>query len=265
MTHGCHLRFDRPSSLKAHKAVKHTEERPFECQTCGKAFATNHLLKQHIKIMHTNSTERIVCGIDGCNKRFKNNYLKSHQNLCHLLKFECDYPNCNYTIGNKALFMRHKIQNHTNETPFKCQFEGWHKAFKLEEHYKYHVKTHSTTIITCPHEGCGRTYYREDSLKCHIKIDHSDTWYLCEWPGCEYRTQRKTSLTIHMLSHSSECTVACIWPNCDQMFKTKQNMNNHLLTHKQEKNQICPLPGCDYRCITPGNLKIHMKNRHKDI
>ena len=263
---GCNAAFEGSTRLKAHKVLRHTEERPFECQTCGKTFATNPLLKGHMKNTHTVFDEPVVCGIDDCIKRFKNDvYLKSHQKACHLLRYVCDHPNCDYKTGKKDQLKRHNILNHTEDFPLiKCQYEGCDKAFKLQEHYRHHLKTHSTTLLIRPHEGCGKTYYIEDSLKKHIKIVHSDIWYSCEWPGCDYKTKRKSSLRGHIASHGVE-HIACVWPQCDKMFKTITNMKQHLLTHKQEKNQICPLPGCDYRCITPGNLKIHMKNRHKDI
>ena len=263
---GCNVAFSTKWRVEAHKTLRHTQERPFECQTCGKAYASDQSLKAHIKYSHTDIAEPVVCGFDGCNRRFKNDFcLKSHQNMCHILKFECDYPNCDYKIGSKSQLNKHKIENHTNERPFKCQYEGCDKAFKFQRQYENHIKTHSTTLLTCPHEGCDRTYNIENSLQQHIKIDHSDTWYSCEWPGCDYKTKAKPHLTRHKLNHSDEYTVACIWPNCDKKFKAKQNMKNHLLTHKQEKKQICPLPGCDYRCITLSNLKVHKKNRHKDV
>ena len=262
---GCDVAFDRPSRVEAHKILRHTEERHFECQTCGKAFATNTILKGHIRNMHTNFAEPVVCGIDDCDKQFRNEvYLKAHQKSCHLLRFFCNYPNCNYKTGIKPLLMKHKILNHTNDMPFKCQFDGCDKTFKLEEHYKYHLKTHSRTLLTCPYEGCGRTYLIDDSLRKHIQYNHTGTSFGCEWPGCEYRTNRKASLTNHMAKHGVP-QIACIWPNCERMFKTKNNLKQHLLTHKQEKKQICPLPGCDYRCITAGSLRIHIKGRHKHI
>ena len=263
---GCKAAFERSSRLESHKILRHTEERPFECQTCGKTFATDILLNSHIKNLHNLFDEPVVCGIDDCTKRFKNEIgLRSHQRACHLLRFVCDHPNCDYKTGVKEQLKKHNLLNHTEALPLiKCQYEGCDKTFKLQEYYKYHLKSHSTTLLTCPYEGCGRTYYIDISLKKHIKIVHSDNWYSCEWPGCDYKTKRKGGLRCHMATHGDE-HIACVWPKCDKMFKTNANMKSHLLTHKQEKNQICPLPGCDYRCITAGNLKLHMKNRHKDI
>ena len=180
----CHYKTYKRSSLKTHmrkhekkETLRYTDERPFVCQTCGKRFAINSLLTAHIKIMHTVFDEPVVCRIDDCDKRFKNNFdLKKHQNICHLLSFVCDY--CDYKTRSKTQLLRHKIQNHTNEMPFKCQFEGCDKAFKLEEHYKYHVKTHSTTLLTCPYEGCGKTYDIQDTLIQHIEVEHIKTEHL---------------------------------------------------------------------------------------
>ena len=89
------------------KTLKDTEKRRFECQTCGKTFASDTVLYCHIKNIHNIFDEPVVCGIDDCDKRFKNNlYLRRHQNFCHFLSLFCDYPNCNYKTGIKQQLMK---------------------------------------------------------------------------------------------------------------------------------------------------------------
>ena len=175
----CHYKTYKRSSLNGHirrhekKEIlkKHTIERPFVCQTCGKAYAINSLLTAHIKIMHTNFDKPVVCGIDDCDKRFESEVcLRKHQNICHFLCFICDY--CDYKTGIKSQLMKHKIQNHTNDMPFKCHFERCDKTFKLEEQYNCHLKSHSTTLLTCPYDSCDKTYYNDYSLTQHIEIEH---------------------------------------------------------------------------------------------
>ena len=84
--HDCQYRTESTALLRVHidshekpKTLKHNEKRRFECQTCGKTFATNNLLYCHIKKTHDVFDEPVVCGIDDCDKRFKNNiYLTRH-------------------------------------------------------------------------------------------------------------------------------------------------------------------------------------------
>ena len=264
---GCGMTFrqrNRSFVLQEHINVRHTGAKPYECDTCGKAFSRRSGLHDHTYRWHKVFDEPKVCGIDDCDKRFRSPLaLKTHQKMCHLLsdKFVCDYPDCDYKTGHKPLLFRHKIQNHTNEIPFKCQFEGCGKAFKIEEDLERHLRYHSKALIRCAREGCDRTFKVVHAMKAHVKLDHSDTWYTCEWPGCDYRAKRKNCLNSHLAKHG-EHTMACDWPKCDKMFKTKSTLKAHLLTHKQEKTQVCHWPGCQYRCITPGNLRIHIK-RHK--
>jgi KRAB domain-containing zinc finger protein len=52
------------------------QEKPFECPTCGKAFACQNYLTEHSKI-HTGDTERHKCSL--CGKAFSTSkVLKRH-------------------------------------------------------------------------------------------------------------------------------------------------------------------------------------------
>ena len=161
------------SHLKLDKHMKSRDigKTAVECDTCGQTYATKACLPSHTYKMHKLFNQPMICAIDNCNKYFKNNYnLKRHQNKCHLFRdrYVCDYPNCDYKSATKEQLRRHQIVNHTNETPFECLFEGCGKAFKLEEQCNNHMKSHSTTILYCPHEGCDRTYHRKFIVLIYI-------------------------------------------------------------------------------------------------
>ena len=258
---GCDMTFPVPIKLQQHIRT-HTGEKPFECNTCGKKFPRKDNLHDHINRCHKVLDEPIVCGIDDCVNQFRTELsLKTHQKMFHLLsdKFVCDYPKCDYKTRLKQSLTKHKIRIHTNERPFKCQFNGCGKAFKIER--DCHLENHSTTLHTCPHEDCDRTFRLKRTMRDHVNLDHSNSWYACEWPGCDYKSKRKQKLRNHSVKHG-EHTIACVWPNCDKMFKTSSALSRHLLIHKQVKNHVCHWPGCQYRCNTASNLKVHMK-RHK--
>ena len=58
----CGKAFDDPSNLARHRARKHTVERPFECDHCQEAFITASYLEQHMashvdQTLHTSGPE----------------------------------------------------------------------------------------------------------------------------------------------------------------------------------------------------------------
>ena len=100
---GCPKSFKDKDGLRSHQAV-HTNERPYECPTCGTKFKHRDSLKTHMKI-HTEEKQ-----------------------------FQCTI--CSQTFRRKDHLKDH-VRIHTGEKPFECRFcerkFGWKKGLKHHE------------------------------------------------------------------------------------------------------------------------------------
>ena len=97
----------------------HSDEMPFACNVCAKAFRTARCLKRHT-FVHMDSPA-FICNIDGCKKAFeKHVLLKSHKLDCHQVadgasssppvkQFKCSYPDCEQAFYKKSHLARHEV------------------------------------------------------------------------------------------------------------------------------------------------------------
>jgi KRAB domain-containing zinc finger protein len=75
----CTRTFTAPNSLKNHILIVHEKRFDYECQHCGKKWATKGLLQDHITQSHTS---QVICNI--CNKQISNPImLRRHKVFVH--------------------------------------------------------------------------------------------------------------------------------------------------------------------------------------
>jgi len=119
------------TAMKIHIRVKHTKEKPFQCEYCSSSFARKGQLQNHVTL-HTGE-QRFCCKL--CPKKFAtNDRLKVHQRTHTGEKpFQCHL--CSAMFAAKFNLIAH-VRGVHKELLYKCQFcsSGFEKKSKLEDH-----------------------------------------------------------------------------------------------------------------------------------
>ncbi|KAL1378950.1 hypothetical protein pipiens_003875 [Culex pipiens pipiens] len=181
--HKCHIclrDFARRKYFLEHLRMHETENQ-FKCNECDKAYSTNRLLQQHIRVTH--SGERpFQCSI--CPKNFaRASSLHVHVQSVHKKirkkTFRCD--KCTRSFEGKTAFERH-MNSHEgiklNQCPH-CGNKYEFKAYLLQHIAEKHPET-VENLTTCQFCGVGYStdgYYRKHIVKRHPEhLEVFDQW-----------------------------------------------------------------------------------------
>ena len=328
----CDKKFKTYKELLYHYATVHTKERHFNCDFCDYSAVHPDHVRRHVRDMHkagdfkcdkcdfqcesriTFRNHRLRHGdiieyfCDVCDfKTTKHSALKSHQMKHEEPKFKCD--TCCKTFHKQQTLKRHQTQHLTEEYQAKrpkledggitteqtflcdkCDYTGKSIQALLSHQERVHLKLK-------PHmcDICGKSFYRPDKLKQHIKILHNEdtdgsNQYTCDKCGISYKW--KTSLRVHMETHqkyhmctlcekvfigrpamkkhmqkehqvSDKCENLFICSICSKELDSSMSLNNHLLSEHGKSNDIhCTQCEDEQRFASPLMLNIHMTEHH---
>ena len=129
----CDMTFAYKSYLTAHIKIVHEKAKPFSCETCGKKFAKQHRLKEHLPIHSGEKAFKCeICKKEFSRKQTLKNHMKYHtgENL-----FPCDM--CGQEFNVRVNLVEH-MRVHTGEKLFECHKCG--KKFARKYSYKVHMR-----------------------------------------------------------------------------------------------------------------------------
>ncbi|XP_042149143.1 zinc finger protein 708 isoform X2 [Ixodes scapularis] len=244
----CPKAFKTKSCLTKHK-ISHSDEKPFKCPICPRAFKIKSYLTVH-KISHSHERP-FKC--PSCPKAFKIRRSLIVHKLSHSDERPFKCPSCPKAFKTKSLLTKHKL-SHSDERPFKCP--SCPKAFKMKSNLTVHKISHShERPFKCP--SCPKAFKIKSSLIVH-KLAHSDERpFKC--PSCPKAFKINSSLTKHKLAHSDERPFKC--PSCPKAFKINSSLTKHKLSHSDERPFKCP--SCPKAFTIKSRLTEH-KRSHSD-
>ncbi|XP_072174444.1 uncharacterized protein [Diadema setosum] len=163
---GCSKAYTSVASLNYHYALRHTLEKPFACEVCGKTWVKIGRLREHMKTHSTEKNE--LC--DECGRAFKTRpELKDHKLEAHSdtgkEKLQCRF--CTATFSRRSSRSYHE-RKHRNDAPYVCPKPGCNKRFVAVIDYKRHLIYHTgAKLYRCRY--CSNCFTRSDYLKGHEK------------------------------------------------------------------------------------------------
>ncbi|XP_072490122.1 uncharacterized protein [Notamacropus eugenii] len=210
----CGKAFKRKKYLTRHTII-HIAEKSFGCKECGKAFSNIHNLSQH-QIIHTGK-KPFEC--NECGKAFSSKrYLVEHQ-TAHTGEKPYKCNECEKAFSWHASLYVHK-RVHTGEKPFECKECG--KAFSKKVYLIRHKVIHTgEKPFEC--NECGKAFRHYSSLMQHQKIHTGEKPHKCD--ECERAFRQKAHLEIHKRIHNGEKPFKC--NECGKAFRHKESFNAH--------------------------------------
>ena len=142
----------------------YTQERLIACPACGALFANRVKLLDHLK-RQQRGDEGFVC--TNCNKSFATERLLKNHMRSHINHYTC--PDCGMAWPTPSSLATHIKYRHSKSREYPCEFCE-HKA-KSPADLKQHARKHQGEVLSCP-EGCGYVCKSNASMKSHFLKKH---------------------------------------------------------------------------------------------
>lgn len=125
--------------LKTHMSA-HSNIKPFQCQHCEMSFSQKSHMVRHVRVCHENIRD-LICTVQGCNKRFPDQYRLRDHLRCHTGEkpFWCE--KCNSSFSTSAILKSHVKSQHLKLRNFTCQicFQDFTAKHSLDKHMERHT------------------------------------------------------------------------------------------------------------------------------
>ncbi|XP_012157952.1 gastrula zinc finger protein XlCGF48.2 isoform X3 [Ceratitis capitata] len=161
----CQKVFKNRSRMITHRR-SHEPDRPkFECEECGRLYATKQAKDVHIRTYHNRSG--LKCSV--CDKVFVIKKLLEVHMRFHTGDFPYVCDICGQKFAQMCHLNTHKNVKH-NSVRYSCEHPGCGKYFTSSASLRNHEFSHSMMPFECSY--CKRGYPAKAKLKVHIRQKH---------------------------------------------------------------------------------------------
>ena len=188
-------------SLMGRHRVKHSDEKSYICQECGKGYKTD-------------------CGLDG--------HMLWHKGV---FPFKCDLCNTKYlTMGRFKLHQ--KITHNTASNRFICSICG--KSCSTKQYLGIHMTKHTGEKKYKCRFSCGMTFRRAGSRCNHELIHKGIKRWKCHM--CEKKFTKHDQLKFHIKRHLGQKDYIC--SSCNLGFIEPSGLRKHKCMQYKHINEI---------------------------
>ncbi|XP_038318999.1 zinc finger and SCAN domain-containing protein 12-like isoform X4 [Canis lupus familiaris] len=245
----CGKGFSQHLHFVEHQRV-HTGDRPYKCEECGKIFRGRTVLIRH-KIIHTGE-KPYKC--NECGKAFGQwSALNQHQGL-HTGEKHYHCNECGKAFSQKAGLFHH-LKIHTRDKPYHCT--QCNKSFSRHSILTQHQGVHTGAK---PYEcsKCGKAFVYNSSLISHQEIHHKEKCHQCKECGKSFS---QSGLAQHQRIHTGEKPYKC--DVCGKAFIQRTSLREHQRIHTGERPYKCDKCGKAFtqRSVLTEHQRIHTGER----
>ncbi|XP_072391447.1 uncharacterized protein [Diabrotica undecimpunctata] len=253
----CFIKFTFKVSLTNH-LLRHTGEKPFECDICCKLFfQNNHCIvhkRTHIKGKPKTDIDQPIENItlNAKEKSLQHVKLDNFSNTLKVKSFQCKV--CFKQFSSQCNLKRH-IPTHFGIKHFKCSICS--KRFSTKETLTDHERIHSgEKPYKC--DLCQKEFRSKNPFNKHIRLHIGEKLIKCDY--CPKQFTDNTTFQAHVVTHTGERPFQCIV--CFKKFTNKGNLRKHLRSHTGEKLTECNI--CYKKFSERCQYKRHMIRIHPE-
>ncbi|XP_059137828.1 zinc finger protein 582 [Peromyscus eremicus] len=222
-----------------------TNEKPYKCRECGKAFKYGSRLIQHENI-HSGK-KPYEC--KECGKAFNSgsNFIQHQRVHSGEKPYEC--KDCAKAFSRSSQLIEHQ-RIHTGEKPYQCKDCG--KAFNRISHLKVHHRIHTgEKPYLC--KECGKTFSHRSQLIQHQTVHTGKKLFECK--DCGKAFNQGSTLIRHRRIHTGEKPYEC--KACGKTFRVNSQLKQHQRIHTGEKPYQCKVCSRAFKRVS--HLTVHHK------